>query len=324
MELTELHKKDPVIRTGPNMLSYGDVRAVKDIYDHSTKCTKDSSYAVTAGTHFNLADVVDKTDHARKRKVLSSAYGLKNLESWEFKITDKVQRMFKHFDDVCTVAPKESVAYKIICFEEFSFSSFSEHRSVSPCLIISQISSTLRALTSTIPESQTISLNTMASFAPFSKWTISPELVEELSKYATPTGMADYAALAVIAGTSATYLSRGILWDQPDPYRHLAFERPQLKHGGQAGVNANKETRNIAQKLEETGKNIVVFWGSQSGTAEGFAHRLAREISIRWGQESMTADLSDYDPVTITEIPSTKLAISSCPPTVRETPATTW
>jgi hypothetical protein len=33
----------------------------------------------------------------------------------------------------------------------------------------------------------------------------------------------------------------------------------QLKNGGQAG-SANKETRNIAQKLEETGKNIVVFW----------------------------------------------------------------
>ncbi|KAJ5949042.1 hypothetical protein N7454_000626 [Penicillium verhagenii] len=109
-ELAELHKKHPVIRTGPNMLSYGDVRAIKDIYGHNTKCTKDSSYLITAGSHFNLADVVDKPDHARKRKVLSSAYALKNLESWEYKVTDKVQRMFKHFDEVCTVAPKEAVA----------------------------------------------------------------------------------------------------------------------------------------------------------------------------------------------------------------------
>lgn len=110
MELAELHKKHPVIRTGPNMLSYGDVRAIKDIYGHNTKCTKDASYAVTAGTHFHLADVINKPDHARKRKVLSSAYALKNLESWEYKVTDKVQRMFKHFDEVCTLAPKEDVA----------------------------------------------------------------------------------------------------------------------------------------------------------------------------------------------------------------------
>ena len=149
----------------------------------------------------------------------------------------------------------------------------------------------------------------MATLPPFPQWKIPSELLQELSKYATPTGVADYVALAVIAGVSAGYLSRGILWDQPDPYHHLAFERPQLKYGGQTGVNTSKEMRNIAQRLEETGKDIVVFWGSQSGTAEGFAHRLAREISIRWGQESMTADLSDYDPVTITEIPSTKLAI---------------
>ncbi|CAI7581391.1 unnamed protein product [Penicillium pancosmium] len=142
-----------------------------------------------------------------------------------------------------------------------------------------------------------------------SQWNIPPELLDELSKYATPTGLADYAALAVIAGVSGAYISRGYLWDQPDPYAYLAYERPQLKNGGQAGANANKETRNIAQKLEESGRNIVVFWGSQSGTAEGFAHRLAREISVRWGQNSMTADLSDYDPITIKEIPSTKLAI---------------
>ncbi|KAJ5107990.1 hypothetical protein N7456_004665 [Penicillium angulare] len=97
--------------------------------------------------------------------------------------------------------------------------------------------------------------------------------------------------------------------NHPDPYNYLNFERPQLKNGAGAGANINKETRNIAQKLEESGKNIVVFWGSQSGTAEGFAQRLAREISLRWGQESMMADLSDYDPATISEIPSTKLAI---------------
>ena len=73
MELSELHKKHPVIRTGPNMLSYGHERAIKDIYGHNTKCIKDGAYSVPAGSHFNLADVVDKPDHARKRKVLSSA-----------------------------------------------------------------------------------------------------------------------------------------------------------------------------------------------------------------------------------------------------------
>lgn len=131
--------------------------------------------------------------------------------------------------------------------------------------------------------------------------------VSQLLHHLKPTGIADYASLALISSTSAFFLSRGILWDQPDPLDYLNFERPQLKNGGPA--SGPQETRNIAQKLDETGKDIVVFWGSQSGTAEGFAKRLAREIGMRFGKETMTADLSDYDPPTIAQIPGEKLAI---------------
>lgn len=100
--LAELHKDHPVIRTGPNTLSYSDVRAIKPIYGHNTKCAKDDSYLRTAGTHFHLADVIDKPEHARKRKVLSAAYALKNLEDWEFKVADKTQRLIAQFDKRCT------------------------------------------------------------------------------------------------------------------------------------------------------------------------------------------------------------------------------
>ncbi|KAL2829898.1 hypothetical protein BJY01DRAFT_261058 [Aspergillus pseudoustus] len=118
---------------------------------------------------------------------------------------------------------------------------------------------------------------------------------------------ADYVALTFLSLVGATYLSRGILWDTPDPYRHLLFERPQLKYGlngAAAGAAAQHQaTRNIARKLEETNSSIVIFWGSQSGTAESFAHRLAREISLRFkGQGVLTADLSDYDPESVSEL----------------------
>ncbi|RBA15555.1 cytochrome P450 oxidoreductase [Fusarium proliferatum] len=100
--LAKLHKTKPIIRTGPNSLSFAGGQAIKDIYGHGTPCIKDESYIVGAGTHFHLADVVDKHEHARKRKVLSSAYALKNLEGWEYKVADKVQRMMNHFDKICT------------------------------------------------------------------------------------------------------------------------------------------------------------------------------------------------------------------------------
>lgn len=106
--LFEAHKKNPVVRIGPNSLSYGDPRAIKDIYGHSTKCTKDLMYSELAGTHYHLADVVDKPEHARKRKVLSSAYAIKNLEGWEHKVADMTGRMVKAFDARCT-APLDGV-----------------------------------------------------------------------------------------------------------------------------------------------------------------------------------------------------------------------
>ena len=55
-----------------------------------------------AGTHSHLADVVDKSDHARKRKILSSANALKNLEEWEFKVADLIGKLVQAFDARCT------------------------------------------------------------------------------------------------------------------------------------------------------------------------------------------------------------------------------
>jgi len=109
-KIHELHAQgQSVIRTGPNSLSFSDMRAIKDIYGHSTRCMKDDNYVVQSGTHFHLADVVDKAEHARKRKVLSSAYALKNLEEWEFKVADKVERMIAQFDKRCSKPEKDVV-----------------------------------------------------------------------------------------------------------------------------------------------------------------------------------------------------------------------
>ncbi|KAF6800158.1 benzoate 4-monooxygenase cytochrome p450 [Colletotrichum sojae] len=100
--LYEKHKRHPVLRIGPNSLSYGTVDAIKDIYGHGTQCLKGEFYETLAGTHFHLADVVDKAEHARKRKVLSAAYALKNLENWEHKVADKTERFIRGADKACT------------------------------------------------------------------------------------------------------------------------------------------------------------------------------------------------------------------------------
>ncbi|ETS87861.1 hypothetical protein PFICI_01689 [Pestalotiopsis fici W106-1] len=93
---------EPVLRIDPNSLSFCDTRAIKGIYGHGTKCLKDHSYVVLAGSHRQLFDVVDKNEHSRKRRLLSAAFAIKHLEKWEYKVTYTAERLFKAFDAKCT------------------------------------------------------------------------------------------------------------------------------------------------------------------------------------------------------------------------------
>ena len=61
--------------------------------------------------------------------------------------------------------------------------------------------------------------------------------------------------------------------------------------------------------MEESGKNCVIFYGSQTGTAEDYASRLAKEGKSRFGLETMVADLEDYDYDNLDSIPEDKVVM---------------
>lgn len=121
-----------------------------------------------------------------------------------------------------------------------------------------------------------------------------------------PTSVADavalFAFLLIVVGSK----SHGKLWDRPDPNYHVYFSRPQEADGSIARKQAS---RNIAERLEEAGNQVVIFWGSQSGTSERFAEQLARDCSLCFGLSVLVADLSDYDAHTISLLQNNKLAI---------------
>ncbi|KAF5547984.1 NADPH-ferrihemo reductase [Fusarium mexicanum] len=132
------------------------------------------------------------------------------------------------------------------------------------------------------------------------------EALNRLSQLGPPQTIADMAALGTVGIASAAFLLRGIVWDKPDPYHHIWFERMGSKDGASSGPKA---TRDIAKKMEEAGKDVVIFWGSQSGTAEMFATRLSKECHLRFGLQTLCADLCDYGPESIANLPKSKLAI---------------
>lgn len=105
---------------------------------------------------------------------------------------------------------------------------------------------------------------------------------------------------AILLGTIA-YFTKGTYWGiQKDPYAN-AFANA---NGAKAG-----QSRNVIEKMEQTNKNCVIFYGSQTGTAEDYASRLAKEGKSRFGLETMVVDLEEYDFNNLDAFPSDKIAM---------------
>nr|AAF89958.1 NADPH-dependent cytochrome P450 oxidoreductase [Cunninghamella elegans] len=58
---------------------------------------------------------------------------------------------------------------------------------------------------------------------------------------------------------------------------------------------APKRERNFVKVMEQQGRKVIFFYGSQTGTAEDFASRLAKQCSQKYGVSCMTADIEMYD-----------------------------
>ncbi|KAI0965825.1 hypothetical protein F4678DRAFT_451363 [Xylaria arbuscula] len=132
--------------------------------------------------------------------------------------------------------------------------------------------------------------------------------IDTLRTLSSYIALHDYILLPFILVASTIVYNRGSLLPKRDPYAYKLFERPQVQFGSQLDVT-HTNTRNIAEKLEASNADVVIFWGSQSGVAEGFAQRLASEFTHRFKKTALVADLSDFDPQTIALIPRAKLAV---------------
>jgi len=72
----------------------------------------------------------------------------------------------------------------------------------------------------------------------------------------------DLIILIFVALGTLAYFTKGKLWAKP----------AQISYGANAkgmanGVAKPKKTRNIVERMEQQNKNVVIFFGSQTGTA---------------------------------------------------------
>ncbi|ANB12223.1 Ncp1p [Sugiyamaella lignohabitans] len=114
----------------------------------------------------------------------------------------------------------------------------------------------------------------------------------------------DIIVLSVILLGTLAYFTKGSLWaveseDFPGSGSNAGF-------GSSAGDEGDND-RSIIYKLEKNDKSVVIFYGSQTGTAEDYASRLAKEASSRFGLKTMTADVEDYDFENLDQFPEDKV-----------------
>jgi NADPH-ferrihemoprotein reductase len=88
----------------------------------------------------------------------------------------------------------------------------------------------------------------------------------------------DYAVLCALALAVAAYFTKGTFWGVADN-----------------GTKVVSDSRDIAEVVKDNNKQYLVFYGSQTGTAEDYAHKFAKELKSKFKLNVMVADLADYD-----------------------------
>ncbi|KAL2068424.1 hypothetical protein VTL71DRAFT_16522 [Oculimacula yallundae] len=99
----------------------------------------------------------------------------------------------------------------------------------------------------------------------------------------------DFLVLCVVLFTAAYYTTNG---KSGRFFKSKAAEDSK----SDADDEFDDDERNIAIKVRDESADCVVFFGSQTGTAESYANKLAREAASRFNLKPILADLADFDP----------------------------
>ncbi|GAA5836678.1 hypothetical protein JCM11251_002695 [Rhodosporidiobolus azoricus] len=82
------------------------------------------------------------------------------------------------------------------------------------------------------------------------------------------------------------------------------------KTGANSGTTADVDTgRDFVAHMRLAKKKAVIFYGSQTGTAEDYGTRIAKEIKARYGLSSLVVDPEDFDFENLDEVPEDNLVI---------------
>ncbi|KAJ7242822.1 cytochrome P450 oxidoreductase [Mycena haematopus] len=109
------------------------------------------------------------------------------------------------------------------------------------------------------------------------------------------TSSSDVIVLGLGVVLAALYLFREQLF--------FSASKPKVAPLPTKAANGSGNPRDFITKMKEGKKRIVIFYGSQTGTAEEYAIRLAKEAKTKFGLASLVCDPEEYDFENLAQIP---------------------
>ncbi|GAA5800589.1 hypothetical protein HPULCUR_006025 [Helicostylum pulchrum] len=98
-------------------------------------------------------------------------------------------------------------------------------------------------------------------------------------------------------------------WFSRHQLKDLFFGKKKVLTPTAGSGTAQKRETNFVKVMQQQGRRVIVFYGSQTGTAEGYAARIAKECSQRFGVNCMTADMELYNLTYLDQVPKDHLVI---------------
>ncbi|KAG8803503.1 NADPH-cytochrome P450 reductase [Serendipita sp. 398] len=107
----------------------------------------------------------------------------------------------------------------------------------------------------------------------------------------------EYLVLTLGAAVAGVYVFRDVIFGTSSK------APPVVTSNSKAAVEGGGDPRDFVARMKAGKKRLVIFYGSQTGTAEEYAIRIAKEAKSRYGLASLVCDPEEYDFENLDSVP---------------------
>ncbi|KAI3323827.1 cytochrome P450 [Xylariaceae sp. AK1471] len=121
----EAHKKlGTLVRIQPDHISVADDEAIPVIYGHGNGFLKSEFYDAFVSIKRGLFNTRDRTEHTRKRKMVSHTFAPKSISQFEPYIAENLETFVNRWDELAEKSPRGDKTAHVDCLKWFNYVAF--------------------------------------------------------------------------------------------------------------------------------------------------------------------------------------------------------